>query len=203
MFPCLTFLEYALASVIGWLCQTSQIVFLLLFPGSHLYLGSSDGDAGLGINYLHSSLLSRLRSSTQLNEILSEVKFKVTRALVSVCVLLQKRGSTSVTCVLTQPSAGLTSISTWPSTLSSWSTQMLSRSSVPLQLTLPSARTVPTTTGSENRPKHGPLLFWWDVWIQQQQIKSRDIFPSSLSATWFVVISWSISSFNFLPTLLF
>lgn len=86
--------------------------------------------------------------------------FTVTRGLVSVCISLQKRGSTSVTCVLTQPSAGLTSISTWPSTLSSWSTQTLTRSWALLQPTQLSARTAPTTTGSNNRPQQNiPLLF--------------------------------------------
>lgn len=67
---------------------------------------------------------------------------------------LQRRGSTSVTCVLMQPSAGQTSISTWPSTLSSWSTRTPSRSSAPSQLTLPSAATAPTTTGSPHTHTH-------------------------------------------------
>lgn len=114
--------------------------------------------------------------------------FTVTRGLVSVCVLLQKRGSTSVTCVLTQPSAGLTSISTWPSTLSSWSTQTLSRSSTLLQLTLPSARTAPTTTGSDNRPTHNPLLFVrCHKPIAADGIKG--IFDWSVSDAWFPIIA--------------
>lgn len=93
---------------------------------------------------------SPTRSTTSQNVTLG--KDHTNQCFLYVCVVLQKRGSTSVTCVLTQPSAGLTSISTWPSTLSSWWTPMPSRSSALLQPTRLSARTARTTTGGDHRP---------------------------------------------------